>query len=476
MFKKKINSYLIFFSIFILTFVFFRGRLGSDDLQAFDFAYNFVNNDISFIDYISQNHWQWAHRPVWIIQNIIIIYFLKTVSLFLNFDILFFSKYFCGWIISFYTTFSIYLCFRYFKKKSMDNNVAFILCSGIFFGSSFLSYLTGAYIESLVIFLILLRFNVNNRYYILIIDYFLILIKPYYFLIILPLIILEKNHLQNKIYYFFILLSLFVLFKISTYIGFIEFVETLPFNFDSDFFIKNIIYIIFSPGFGIVFTSTVPLFLIMIGFQKSSLIKILFIFFFIIFISTLPFWHGQGPGGRYLISSLFIFLPEFVNAIIILRKNKFLLKFLIIVALLTLLHLPALEFRNTNIINYEKSVVYKKIVSEPAKDSDLDSFPYRNLLFQNAVFANLILYYKIHEKDNHVVSIENINFKIGDVYPMTGLQRFIFIVKNKIDYFPKNYFFYLSKYIILLEIIYFSLFLIFIFFLIKALFKAKLSK
>ena len=219
-----------------------------------------------------------------------------------------------------------------------------------------------------------------------------------------------------------------------------------------------------------------PLFLIIIGFQRSSLIKILFIFLFIIFISTLPFWHGQGPGGRYLISSLFIFLPEFVNAIKILRKNKFLLKFLITIILLTLLHLPALEFRNTNIVNYEKSVVYKKNVSEPAKDIGLDSFPYRNLLFQNAIFANLILYYKIHGKDNHVVFLENINFKIRDVYPMTGLQRFIFIVKNKIDYFPKNYFFYLSKYIILLEIIYYSLFLIFIFFLIKALFKARLSK
>jgi len=475
MLKKKIEFFLSFFLIFILTFVFFRGRLGSDDLQAFDFAYNFVNNNINFIDYIGQNQ-VLAHRAVWIIQNIIIIYFLKIFSLFLNFDILFFSKYFCGWIISFYSTFSIYLCFRYFKKNFIDNNVAFIVCSGIFFGSSFLSYLTGSYIESLVIFLILLRFNVNNRYYILIIDCFLILIKPYYFLIVLPLIILEKNFLKNKIFHFITLLSLFALFKISTYSGFIPFVSALPFNFDLDFIIKNIIYIIFSPGFGIIFTSTVPLFLIIIGFQRSSLIKILFIFLFIIFISTLPFWHGQGPGGRYLISSLFIFLPEFVNAIKILRKNKFLLKFLITIILLTLLHLPALEFRNTNIVNYEKSVVYKKNVLEPAKDTDLDSFPYRNLLFQNAIFANLILYYKIHGKDNHVVFLENINFKIRDVYPMTGLQRFIFIVKNKIDYFPKNYFFYLSKYIKLLEFIYYSLFLIFIFFLIKALFKVRLSK
>ncbi len=61
MLKKKIESFLSFFLIFILTFVFFRGRLGSDDLQAFDFAYNFVNNNINFIDYIGQNHVR-AHR------------------------------------------------------------------------------------------------------------------------------------------------------------------------------------------------------------------------------------------------------------------------------------------------------------------------------------------------------------------------------------------------------------------------------
>ena len=53
--------------------------------------------------------------------------------------------------------------------------------------------------------------------------------------------------------------------------------------------------------------------------------------------------------------------------------------------------------QTTNIVNYEKGVVYKKNVSEPVKDTDLDSFPYRNLLFQNAVFANLILYYKLNE-------------------------------------------------------------------------------
>ena len=47
MLKKKIEFFLSFFLIFILTFVFFRGRLGSDDLQAFDFAYNFVNNNIN---------------------------------------------------------------------------------------------------------------------------------------------------------------------------------------------------------------------------------------------------------------------------------------------------------------------------------------------------------------------------------------------------------------------------------------------
>ena len=197
--KKKIESFLNFIFIFFLTFIFFRGRLGSDDLQAFDVAYNFVNNNVNFANITIQDQWQWSHRSIWIIQDIIIINFLKIFNSFLNFDLMYFSKYFCGWIISFYSIFSIYLCFIYFKKRSIESNVSLVICFGIFFGSSLSSYLTGSYIESLVIFLILLRFNINNKYYKLIIDCLITLIKSYYFLIIIPLIILEKNYLKNKI-------------------------------------------------------------------------------------------------------------------------------------------------------------------------------------------------------------------------------------------------------------------------------------
>jgi hypothetical protein len=473
--KKKIKSFSNFIFIFFLTFILFRGRLGSDDLQAFDVAYDFVNNNVNFANNTIQDQWQWSHRLIWIIQDIIIIYFLKIFNYFLNFDFVYFSKYFCGWIISFYSIFSIYLCFVYFKKKSIENNVSLIVCFGIFFGSSLSSYLTGSYIESLVIFLILLRFNFNNQYYKLIIDCLLSLIKSYNFLIILPLIILEKTYLKNKIYYFLKLLFLFLFFKMFTFITFVNFVQTVPFNFNIELIIKNIIDIIFSPGFGFVFTSTIPFLLILIGFQKSTLVKLFFILLFIIFLSTIPFWHGQAPGGRYLISTLFIFLPEFVNAIIILKKNKFLSKFLILIILLTIFHLPALEFRNTNIVNFENSVITKKIVTEPANDRDLESFPHHNLSFQNAIFANLVLYHKIFD-NNKAIFFGDRFFQIKDVYPMTGLQRLIFIKKNKHEYLTKIEFYYLSKYIFLLDLLYYFLLTFFLFFLLRALFKISLSK
>ena len=473
--KKKIKSFSNFIFIFFLTFILFRGRLGSDDLQAFDVAYDFVNNNVNFANNTIQDQWQWSHRSIWIIQDIIIIYFLKILNFFLNFDLMYFSKYFCGWIISFYSVFSIYLCFIYFKKKSIESNVSLVICFGIFFGSSLSSYLTGSYIESLVIFLILLRFNINNQYYKLIIDCLITLIKSYYFLIILPLIILEKNYLKNKIYYFLSLLFLFGFFKIFTFVGSVNFVQTLPFNFNLKFIITNIIDMIFSPGFGVIFTSTIPFLLILVGFQRSTLVKLFFILLFIIFISTIPFWHGQAPGGRYLISTLIIFLPEFVRAIIILKKNKFLPKFLTVVILLTIFHLPALEFRNTNMVNFENSVVSKKIVTEPASDRDLNSFPYRDLLFQNAIFANLILYHKIFD-NNKTIFFENRSFQIKDVYPMTGLQRLIFIKKNKYEYFTKIELNYLSKYILLLELFYYFLLIIFLFFFVRAFFKIGLFK
>jgi len=126
-------------------------------------------------------------------------------------------------------------------------------------------------------------------------------------------------------------------------------------------------------------------------------------------------------------------------------------------------------------VNFENSVVSKKIVTEPASDRDLNSFPYRDLLFQNAIFANLILYHKIFD-NNKTIFFENRSFQIKDVYPMTGLQRLIFIKKNKYEYFTKIELNYLSKYILLLELFYYFLLIIFLFFFVRAFFKIGLFK
>ena len=67
----KDNNKFILLNIIIififLSFFLFRGRLGSDDLQAYTFAYNFlINSDQSFFDFLKEenNAWQFGHRKI----------------------------------------------------------------------------------------------------------------------------------------------------------------------------------------------------------------------------------------------------------------------------------------------------------------------------------------------------------------------------------------------------------------------------
>ena len=112
------------------------------------------------------------------------------------------------------------------------------------------------------------------------------------------------------------------------------------------------------------------------------------IFLFIIFLSTITFWHGQSPGGRYLISCLFIFVPEIVKALKRLNNFKYKKLFLITIFLITILNLPSIEYRNTNIKNYTDNAVNIGIAKSPS-DRNINAFPTNNLKFNNIILHKI---------------------------------------------------------------------------------------
>tara|TARA_A100000164_G_C21646337_1_gene648226 strand:- start:51 stop:683 length:633 start_codon:yes stop_codon:yes gene_type:complete len=157
------------------------------------------------------------------------------------------------------------------------------------------------------------------------------------------------------------------------------------------------------------------------------------LFLFIIFLSAITFWHGQSPGGRYLISCLFIFVPEIVKSLKRLNNYKIKNIFFIIIFLITILNLPSLEYRNTNIKNYSDNAVNKGLAESPS-DRDEKAFPVNDFNFNNIIFAQNIFWNKILKNENKIIKIKNYLFKVKNVYPMTGLKRIMFIAENRLDY------------------------------------------
>ena len=199
--KFHSNIYLISVFLLFISAIMFRGRLGSDDLEVFNFVYNFKNFEGNILQYLGilkdgsdgiifsddiQKHtyYTWHHRFVWIIQTYLIFNFVEVADYFFNFNSDFIYKYFSGYILSLYSVISFFLFIKLSQKQNLNFYKSFLLSSIIFLSTGLITFFTGQYIESLVIFLIILRFYINKKYLNFIIDLILLLIKPYYFVLI----------------------------------------------------------------------------------------------------------------------------------------------------------------------------------------------------------------------------------------------------------------------------------------------------
>ena len=469
--SKKIEDQNFVFIIisFFLSFIFFKGRLGGDDLQSFIFAFNLIETfNYNLPDYLQDpsNGWQFSHRKIWILQNSILISIFKVVNSFIFFDLKYFSNYFCGWLLTFYSFYSFFLFLKILLINKININLSILISISVFFGTSLISFFTGAYIESLVVLLILLRLISKNKKIKFLIDVLLVLIKPYYFIVVICLVYDDLKISRKSIFYLFSIFIIVVIEKILTFNAFSSFVTTLPVKIEVEFMIKNIFNMFFSLGFGIFFTSTVLFFLILIGSEFKTLFKFSILFLFIIILSAITFWHGQSPGGRYLVSCLFIFVPEIVESLKRLNNYKIKNIFFIAIFLITILNLPSLEYRNTNIKNYSDNAVTKGVAESPS-DRDIKAFPINDFNFNNIIFAQNIFWNKIFKKENKIIKIKNYSFKVKNVYPMTGLKRIMFITENRLDYVNEKLILDVnSSILIILKILYYFTFIfVFIIFL-----------
>ncbi len=308
-FLKKSNfSYFLF--AFAISLILFRGRLGSDDLEVFNYVNDFHQFEGSFFEFFyhlstdqkiffdsTQKHTYYTtlHRLTWIIQTGIIYFFTNEALSLLGIKNLFIVQYASGYALTFYSVISIFLFNKILQEKDLNKTQSTYLSIVFFFGTSLIFILTGQYIESLSILLILSYIYFTNTYLRFVLGLLLLFTKPFYILVIFGL---RVNQLNSKNFYLnysnikaskdlFLLACVYLIFflLLSNSLGNRDFILSYfslqgP-TFDFFTFLKNLNNFYFAPGAGVIFSLLIPVSLIILGFKKETFIKIIIIFLYL---------------------------------------------------------------------------------------------------------------------------------------------------------------------------------------------------
>ena len=120
MIRKLDLKFLYFLLIILILFLFFFERLGSDDIEVFNFVKHFIISDLSLKDFLTNLHLYienvsekdgiqlfnsntWNHRFVWIFQTYLVTKTIYAFNLFWDFDKIFVAQYFSGYILTIYS-------------------------------------------------------------------------------------------------------------------------------------------------------------------------------------------------------------------------------------------------------------------------------------------------------------------------------------------------------------------------------------
>jgi hypothetical protein len=470
---SKYNLYIIL--PVLLSFLFFRGRLGSDDLEVFNFALGLFKSELSFFDYLHlvtqeklnfynqdqvPTYLTFSHRMIWILQTYIIVNFLSLFnSFFDNAD--FIAQYFSGYILSLYTILSFFIFYKSLLNKNIELSSSFFITFAIFFGTGLISFFSGSYIECLILLLFTIRNSITEKKK-LIVDFIIILIKPYYIFIILTLRYLDipNNTLNIKNILKIILPGIMWLIIRAALFDF-EYNAGYAKTFDNfrptlSEYQKNLFDILFSFSYGFFFSNIIPLILIFCGYNKFTKFKIFGLIFLILFLALFEWNHGAAPGGRYIMPTIVIFLEEYSKGFGVI-KIKF-KKIILLIFAFTLVNLPVLEYRNMNFPQYYHGSVFVGKSINPTIDFQIFNYPLRNLDFHHTVFANRVILCQIFNCD--YLKVGEYKLTIKNIYPMTPILRLAFLKKNNIKVFEERIINKVNKYLnifLLIYLIFFSI-------------------
>lgn len=418
MFNLNLNKLTLLILFFFISLCIFRGRLGSDDLETFNTAFYFYQTqDFNIIE----NTYVWRNRTVWFFLDLLIIFL--TDIFFSNKNLELASRFICGYSMTFFAFVSYFLIYRYFKKK-LSNDGAYLALTLTIFTTPILILATGDGIESLIFLLfviIIIQSNKTNA----LIGYILFLIKFYHAPLIILLEIIKKNYIS--VLALLILMCSTLIYKYCN----LSDNSTFPYNLIvfQDYF-TNLFNISFSVGSGFFIVWSIYLIFVLLGYNKETLIKFIGVLILLLFFSIFPFWHGQGPGTRYVIPLMVVFIPEISRGIskVINTKIEIYLRFLIII--ISILNLSTLEYRNTSIYEYRNdSAMSGKAYG--VNDRIIDFYDFRNYEFNPIIFASKITILKFTNSD---CNKSYISTDCEAIYPKTLISRINYSIERSLPY------------------------------------------
>lgn len=405
----KLISLIGFFAFSILLF---RGRLGSDDLETFNAAYNFYINR-SYLEL--KQTFAWSNRTLWVILDICIIFFAdKLVESNYLFAV---SQFICGYLMTFSAFLGFYLIYQFLRKSETYSNS---MCAiGIFiFCSPILILATGDGIESLIFLLIVYMYTslANSN----ILAYSLYMIK-FYFAPLIITIEYFKNNYKNIYLYTLLFIIIFVLKNLIIEENDNSYLSRIV-NFNQ--YLENIYNIFISVGAGFIFIWPIFIICIYFGYGRYTTIKIFNVLTLLLFLSLFSFWHGQGPGTRYIIPVMAIFISEIAVAV---KKIKYLK---IVFLMYAILNISTLDYRNTSVFEYRNdSASHGRAYG--VDDRNIHFYEFNQLEFNPIIFSSQIFIYKIFNYDCNKIYVST---DCKNIYPRTLISRVSYSLNRDLSY------------------------------------------
>lgn len=467
----------------ILLIIFFSSLLGPVILTGDSLKYYLQSENIA--NFILGNHHNELiiHNLFMTIHNTLIV-LLSKIFIFKFLIINNWLIFIISFLYSFYYWVAFYICYLLSVKKIKNKISSLFLCFSLFFGTGLITFFSASYLENIVVLILFIRFYSDNRFFFLLTELSICLIKPYYFIFVIYFIFFHQKKVFDKIsyqiYYSIVLFLLILILNLFFYTNHIEF-NYAEINLKNVY--TNFLDIFFSNSSGIINTVTFILILIIFGFKKMTVYKIILTLLFFIFLSFSNFWYAHLPmSGRYILSILPFFFPEILAGFMFLLKFKkfsFVFAFFVFTIFNNLINLPTINIKNTSFEHYSANAIANgnfKNVSIKQYYHPINDYKFHQFFLNYKYSFSIITSQKNLYFQNNLIDMENIYPAVGILRIKYAIQNYnkiknIKIINNKFILYIES----LSKIIyILIEVL--IVFLILIYFLLQFLFLICLKK